>query len=138
MPVRARARGRRLMELTPSQLRTLYAIAVHPQGGRLPGFNGGSLSALVRRKCVTPSKQHKPKDQAKGWVYRRLTKKGIEALVTAGLCERIKESTFGSYESVKQAAACHHEWQPQLAVLFGYMLVNAQCAKCKAWWRGML
>ena len=126
------------MELTPSQLRTLYAIAMHPQGGRLPGFYLGSLSALVRRKCVTPSKRFGRKDRAPGWVYRRLTKKGIEALVAAGLCERIKESTFGSYESVKQAAICHHEWQPQLAVLFGYMLVNAQCLKCEAWWRGML
>ncbi len=49
--------------------------------------------------------------------------------------ERVKESAMGSYAGVKAIASCYHDWRPRPAVLFGYLEVDAQCSKCKTWWR---
>lgn len=43
----------------------------------------------------------------------------------------IKESTFGSLEKVKETNNCEHRWKPIKGIIFEYILVNAQCEKCK-------
>jgi hypothetical protein len=65
-----------------------------------------------------------------------------EALISVGLLtkqgepierEHVKESAMGSYTKVREISACVHDWEPRHAILFGYMEVNAQCAKCRTW-----
>ena len=48
--------------------------------------------------------------------------------------EKIKESIFGSYESVKVISVCYHDWEPKHAMIFGCIKVDARCVKCYTWW----
>lgn len=47
--------------------------------------------------------------------------------------EKIKESIFGSFENVQIINACSHDFIDRPAIIFGYMEVDQQCAKCKTW-----
>lgn len=79
-----------------------------------------------RVTCHTPSFDRWAEDFGEGYCPM------IEVVYSER--EHVKESTMGSYESVKKISACYHDWKPRPAILFGYIPVDAQCAKCETWW----
>lgn len=127
------------MKLSPTQLRVLYSIVVNPSLARPPGFTLGTARVLRSRKLLIRLRERPgPQSPFFRWIYWRVTPLGIDVLVEAGLCKRTKESIFGSRDNVKQAATCYHDWCAGMEILFGYMLINARCTKCRTCWSGTL
>lgn len=50
--------------------------------------------------------------------------------------EKIKVSTFGSYEDVRISNACEHDWITRNGLIFGNRKVDWQCSKCKTFKAG--
>ncbi len=107
-----------------------------PAGSRMLG---GPARVRIRLPRVEIGLTSQNKSESQSFCFGDVAT-GVEVLESMGYYkrEKVKESTFGSYQQVKQIATCYHRWSPRPAILFGYMHVEAQCTECKTWWGGSL